>query len=270
MFYKSVWKKFLSLERRAFLLAELEQIERKGRHVPSVLRRLAKRSPSAAEDWINFLRVIDPAESVQLIDVGANCGEWCQAFLATFPNTKVIAIEPAANTFRALETRFSGDPRVRAVRAGASERPGSAQLLLADDSTLNSFVEYEAEFSADRSTVVKEREKVSLVRIDDVVEIDEKASRRVLKLDVQGHEISALKGAAATLSHIDVALCELSFVNEYVGVSPSFSEATELLRAAGLYPVVFQEYGTSMTNHRLECDVLYVRAALFKEFYDPR
>ena len=100
MFYKSVWRKFLSLERRAFLLAEIEQIERKGRHVPPMLRRLAKRSPSAAEDWINFLRVIDPAETVQLIDVGANRGEWCQAFLATFPNTSVIAIEPAANTSR--------------------------------------------------------------------------------------------------------------------------------------------------------------------------
>lgn len=256
-----------ALERRAFLLSELDDLSRLGRRVPAGLRSLALRSPSAAEDYINFLRFVDPEESVQLIDIGANCGDWCGAFLSYFPKTSVFAIEPAAATFRQLQARFAGDARVHALQAGASETAGSAVLHIGKDSTLNSLERYAEQFAADRDNVIKGGEDVSLVRVDDVVKMDESAARRVLKIDVQGHELSALKGAVETLQRIDVALCELSFVTEYVGVAPSFPAVTALLAEAGLFPVIFQEYGTTLSNHRLECDVIYVRDTLFPQLY---
>ncbi len=266
--YRSFWKKFSSLERRAFLLVELADLRKRGRTIPPGLTRTILRSPSLAEDYVNFLRFLDPADSLQLIDIGANTGEWSASFLDAFPNTNVTAIEPSNEAYAELQARFSGDARVRLIKAGASENPGTAQLMLGENSTLNSLEHYEEQFSDDRHNVLRGSEAVPLVRVDDVVTLDPAATRRVLKIDVQGHEESALRGATATLQKIDVALCELSFVNEYKSVPPSFAPVTEILRQAGLHAVIFQEYGTTLSNHRLESDVIYVRESLFRDLYN--
>jgi FkbM family methyltransferase len=255
-----------SVERRLFLLAELTDCTRKGRLVPGFARRKILRHPSEAEDYVNFLRFIKPEENIFLIDIGANVGLWLEEFLAWFPNTEAIAIEPARESFEALSSRYKGDARVTPVHAGLSNQGGKAQLRVTCDSTLNSLEVYAPEFAAYRHDETRELETVQLVRLDDIAP-QTRRSCRVLKLDVQGHEIEALEGATQTLKSIDLALCELSFVNEFVGKPPSFARVTTLMAEAGLFPVIFQEYGKRISNHRLECDVVYVRRERFEELY---
>ena len=90
---------------------------------------------------------------------------------------------------------------------------------------------------------------------------------RVLKIDVQGHEVEALLGAGQTLQDTDVMLAEVSFVNEYKDRAPSFSHVCELARKANLYPIAFQDYMQSIFTYAIERDVLFVKRKLLDKVY---
>lgn len=269
-FIRWLWLKSGSVERRLFLLSELADLRRRGHEAPPFTVRKILKNPADAEDYVNFLRFIRPDESIFLIDVGANAGYWLAEFLDWFPNTHAFAIEPAKDTFAVLSKRFKKDSRVTTAQAAVSNRSGSGTLRLVDDSTLNSLETYNSEFSEYRMDATRSVETVRLARLDEIIEAFPPADCRVLKIDVQGHEIEAIEGSHSVLDKIDVALCELSFVGEFVGKPPSFSKVTALMEAAGLYPVIFQEYGKQISNHLLECDVVYVRPERFEALYLAR
>lgn len=266
-FLRWLWRKSGSVERRLFLLSELADLRGRGQEAPAFATRKVFRDPSNAEDYVNFLRFIRPDERVFLIDVGANTGYWLLEFLAWFPNTQALAIEPANETFAALSDRFKGDMRVKTMRAAVSNRSGSGALRVIGDSTLNSLEAYNSEFAQYRHDAPLAVETVRLARLDEIVAAIPPADCRVLKIDVQGHEIEAVEGAHLVLEKIDLAICEVSFVGEFVGKPPSFSKVTALMEAAGLYPVIFQEYGKEISNHRVECDVVYIRPERFEALY---
>lgn len=261
-----LWRKVGSIEQRLYLLAELHDLK-KWDHIPpsgSICAML--RNPSEAEDYINLLRFLRPSDRIFLIDVGANVGEWSQSFISYFPHTQVVAIEPSNEAHSALQKRYADDPRVVTIKAAASDKAGETTLYLGRESTLNSLEAYDGAFINDRRNILRGTEKVPMIRIDEAVTLGD-ADRRVLKLDVQGHEIEAIEGASGILGQIDIAICELSFVNEYVNRSASFAKVTTLMQRAELYPIIFQGYGKSLSNHRLESDVIYIKPALFHHLY---
>src|ERR1022692_1182094 len=109
-----------AIEFRADLLAELQRARRLGVDVPSWLRRQVIRNPHKSEDWINFLRFIQPQNKIRLVDVGANTGFWAADFLRLFPDTSATMIEPVPATAKQLQQRFKGDGRVTVINAAAS------------------------------------------------------------------------------------------------------------------------------------------------------
>jgi FkbM family methyltransferase len=52
-----------------------------------------------------------------IIDGGANVGYSALYFAETFPETLVVALEPGAEAFAALERNTAGQPRIRPIRA---------------------------------------------------------------------------------------------------------------------------------------------------------
>ncbi|WP_029007320.1 FkbM family methyltransferase [Azospirillum halopraeferens] len=249
--------------RRAQLRRELTRCRRLGVDVPDWLARRVLRSPSAAEDLVNFLRFLRPDEPVFLMDIGANRGEWAADFLALFPDTAVVAVEPVPATFHRLRRRFEGDPRVRPINAAVSDRPGSVTLRIGTDDTLASLYDYAAPFAAARGqTDDREAVTVEALRLDDVPTDGAEGRRRVLKIDVQGHEAAVLAGGPGLLAQTDIAIVELCFAEEYEEMEPSFAPCSRLLAEAGLYPAIFQEHGRHAMAYAIERDVIFVRRPL--------
>lgn len=140
------------------------------------------------------------------------------------------------------------------------------------DDTLASLHDYAAPFAGIRGEDGRERETVTVpaLRLDDLPLDGMEGRTGVLKVDVQGHEATALAGGPALLARIDVAIVELSFVEEYAGVEPSFGACAGLLAAAGLHPAIFQEYGRHIMPHAVERDVIFVRGHLLERIIDGR
>ena len=83
--------------------------------------------------------------------------------------------------------------------------------------------------------------------------------RVIVKIDVQGHEASVLKGAAAVLNQVDAMHIEVSLF-QYEGQEHGLSEIVPLLSAAGLHLGPYQQcIGRTQTRYPFELDMVFVR-----------
>ncbi len=142
-----------------------------------------------------------------LIDVGANKGSYLPALAGTVPQGTVFAFEPQPPLARYLSrlTTACGLQNVQVVHAGCSDAAGVLPLAIPGDADTSP--------GASFAPAVAQREQcrfvdVSVVRLDDFFATE---TRRVagLKIDVEGHELAVLRGAAGVVAqHRPTIVCE--------------------------------------------------------------
>ena len=126
-----------------------------------------------------------------VVDVGANIGIYSRCFSSCVGPTGVVhAFEPSPHNFRRLQSATRKLPNVRLSRAAVGERSGRSQLYLSDN------------LNVDHRTYRPEGESRETVRVD-IIALDDyfRPGARVdlIKLDVQGYELHALRGANRVL-----------------------------------------------------------------------
>jgi FkbM family methyltransferase len=137
-----------------------------------------------------------------LIDCGANYGYWSVLVSsAPFGSHRVIAIEPSSQNFQKLanNARVNGD-RFELMKCAVGAKRGSAQL---------SGTKHEA-FSIAGEADSDGGEEVPVIALDDLID-DGKVSaegKYLIKLDVEGVEVEAIKGGSRLLEGDSVVLCE--------------------------------------------------------------
>jgi FkbM family methyltransferase len=152
-------------------------------------------------------------EAVKVVfDVGASEGYVTADYRRQFPDATVYSFEPTEAAFETLRRRFDGDPKVVPVRCAVGAEAGSATLymhafaqtnsLLPDDAALGKLAAADQVRSLGQQTV-------PVVRIDDFCAQKQIASIDLLKMDIQGFELSALKGARRMLDSHAVRLIYL-------------------------------------------------------------
>jgi FkbM family methyltransferase len=227
------------------------------------------RSPGESEDWVNLARFLNPSDPIYLIDVGANTGDFTVRAQQEYADLRVVGFEPVASNFAALQKRFAGNSSVTMHNVAASNEAGQTRIYIGRSNSLFSLEKYTSEgdtaYGIGDSSYA-ETETIECRTLDSFA-LDPQDRKVLLKVDVQGHEESALDGATATLRLVDVAIIECSFANEYQGRPPSFAGVVRRLAAAGLYPVVFQDYGRTWSTYAFERDVIFVRENLLKNLW---
>jgi len=126
-----------------------------------------------------------------VVDVGANIGIYSRCFSGCVGPTGVVhAFEPSPQNFRRLQSATRKLANVRLSRAAVGERSGRSQLYLSDN------------LNVDHRTYRPEGESRETVRVD-IIALDDyfRPGARVdlIKLDVQGYELHALRGANRVL-----------------------------------------------------------------------
>lgn len=262
-----LWHYFHAITYRLFLYMEVLRLEYSGRNIPNNLYRLIWRNPSDAEDWVNLLAFVDVAESVLLVDIGANVGEFSLGFRKIFPGSIVIAFEPTSQAFLHLRSCTERDGNIQVYNVGISDKIRDVEMYVPADDRLSSIVSYTNTVNSIRNMETDNVEKVRffpLDHFDDVFCVDGKT---IIKIDVQGHEIEVLRGGTSILKKADVILCECTFAPVYDGVEPSFRMISQILGDIGFYPVVFQEYGYHVSNYAIERDVIFIKEKYFGNIF---
>lgn len=145
-----------------------------------------------------------------VLDVGANRGQFAQLALETLPmeRTTIHCFEPSATAFTALSGLLARNPSIRLHQTAIGAERGHATLWSdAAGSSLSSLSRRDVSHCGMRFDC---HEQVTVRTIDDFCEESQLERLHLVKLDVEGHELSAMRGAARMLQsgRIDVITFE--------------------------------------------------------------
>lgn len=151
--------------------------------------RFMKR-PKTAERELNYLDRIVP-EGAVTVDVGANCGLYTQKLAKL--SGKVHAFEPSHDMATLLRRTSASNVSIHEV--ALSDHEGDADLYIPQghDGLVHGLASLEKSHNPDTVDVVAAH--VPLARLDGVMRDDV----AFVKVDVEGHELSVLKGATGLI-----------------------------------------------------------------------
>lgn len=195
-----------------------------------------------------------------IIDVGANRGQFTLACRLALPGVPVVAFEPIpveAAVYRKVHGHCSA---ITLIESALGERGGSAGLHLsqsADSSSLLPIGKMQTELfehTGEVGTIT-----VAVQRLDDLGCYWGGRAQQLLKLDVQGFELSVLKGAPETLKSCHHIYAECSEVMLYDGQALR-SEVEAFLKAHGF--TLRGRYNEQWNDGQLiQADYLFSRLA---------
>ncbi|MBN9119412.1 MAG: FkbM family methyltransferase [Planctomycetes bacterium] len=142
-----------------------------------------------------------------VLDVGANETRWARLAARVFPESRFVLIEPQEEMVPALAAFCGAHPSARFVRAGAAAQPGEAVQTIWDDLQGSTFVVP----AADQMLRAGRQRVTPMVTIDEVF-AGEPHLPELVKLDIQGYELEALKGAGRLFGRTEVFILEVQLI----------------------------------------------------------
>jgi FkbM family methyltransferase len=170
-----------------------------------------------------------------VLDAGANHGQYAQYLRSIGYRGKIVCFEPLSDAFRIISNYSKKDHNVIiAPRMALGDYNGSVSINVAGNSESSSLLKA-SDIHVKAEPLVKSigTETVPINRLDEVAhKYMEDAASVFLKIDVQGSELSVLKGASGLLPKIRGIQLELSLVPLYEG-EPLYREMIEAVESAG-------------------------------------
>jgi FkbM family methyltransferase len=229
--YRTLWRKWCEQKEKGGSQATAGQL-----HTPE---------PTAASEpqgyrRLSLYRFFDDLPRLKVIDVGASPIDGPPPYQALFDagHVELVGFEPDAEQHRRLVAleRPNATYLPYAVGDGAPgvlhvcKSAGMTSLLEPDQEILKHF------HGLPQWGTVLRTIPVQTKRLDDLPEV---IGTDYLKLDIQGGELAALRGAAKLLAQVLVVHLEVQFVPFYKN-QPLFAELDQALRQAGFFLHRFQ------------------------------
>jgi len=184
------------------------------------------------EELAFTLHVLRPGDL--FVDVGANQGGWSLA--AAGRGARVFSFEPVPLTCERLRANIAGNPigirqRVRVFPCGLSDEVGRVSFT-ADLDAGNHRVRWESDAEFGSVSVDFDRAD-NLLRGEDPV---------VMKIDVEGEELSVLKGSRDVLSKPSLAAVVMETFRPQNFAKPALIESEAILREHGFVPMAYDPW----------------------------
>lgn len=152
------------------------------------------RKRNARDDYnLALLLQLSLHESARCVDVGANVGSILNAIVQAAPRGEHVAFEPVPWLASDLRVKF---PAVEVHEAAVCDKAGEATFVVLRDRPAQSGLK--ATLPSNLGGCVQEAITVQTVRLDDV--LGDGPPPQFIKIDVEGGELPALRGADAVLA----------------------------------------------------------------------
>lgn len=194
-----------------------------------------------------------------IFDLGANTGQTAEKYRSHFPGATVYSFEPTAKTFATLETKFSGQSRVRPFNLAVSDQAGKVTLHHATRDYSNSlfpFTERGAAIVGDRR--MESSAEVEATTLDEFCRAHAIAEIDILKMDIQGSELRALRGARELLTgrRVKLIYTEVLFSEIYEGQG-HFEEQKRLLSDLGYRLFALYDFNYTKDGYLSWADAIF-------------
>jgi len=192
-------------------------------------------------------------------DVGANKGQFSLVARETHPHAMIHAFEPLPQPAGLYERVFAGDRKVSLSVCALGEQVEELTINVSrhdDSSSILPISSLQTQLYP--GTQKSGEQRIKVCRGDDVLGMLEVVAPVMLKIDVQGYEMSVLKGFSQSLDKIEYILTEVSFAELYEGQQLAH-EIVSWLAARGF--VLTGMYNLSVINGvAVQADALFKRS----------
>lgn len=172
---------------------------------------------------LRWIREVIP-QCATVFDVGANVGDWTELVLGINAHLTVHCFEPCAGTFQRLQKRNFGSAVVL-NHAALGAHIGEAKMhVFGECAGTNSLYL--------RHGLKSEQRQYEIIRmdtLDDYCERKDIGKIDLLKIDVEGHELSVLQGATHMLSQSRIKRVQFEYGGTFIDARILLKDMFELL-----------------------------------------
>lgn len=178
-------------------------------------------------------KLIGRAGITDLIDVGANAGQWAQQVRQYGYRGDIWSYEPLSSAFARLSAAAAADPRWHVTRTAVGAKQEQLTINVSQNTLFSSFAPMREAGVNATPNHASEYVHTEVVPVDTLDHLAEGITGRVgVKIDVQGFESQVMDGGEATLARAHYLEVELSLVPCYEG-EPLYLEMLERIRGYG-------------------------------------
>lgn len=210
---------------------------------------------------MNELKRLVPGEAPFVIDGGVHKGEFIELIQRQYSNPTVHGYEPIPTLAKSLISKYEKNDKIKIREAALGAKKTTVELHITKILPASSILQAGAQshkYHID-GLEAKDRIKVSQVRLDTEISND----IDILKLDLQGYELEALKGSVGMLNRVKLALLEIEFFPLYEN-QPLFSDIDIFMRANGFRLLNFYDLYTHGDGQLTSGDAIYLNNTFFE------
>lgn len=210
---------------------------------------------AAYRDRIGDLVLATGMKDPVIVDGGANKGDVTALFLHHFAKPRIHAFEPIPDLAERLTRRFSRHPSVVIHQCALGDCEAAVDLHITNNVVSSSIFRPSAVNMGVHGAAVAISRTVPIR----TVALDEEVAEQVdiIKLDLQGYELRALKGATRQLAGAKAVLVEVEFIPMYEGQA-DFTGVHQFLVAQGYRLFNFYEMWTLPNGQVEAADAIYL------------
>lgn len=192
-------------------------------------------------------------EQSVFFDVGSNVGEWSEALLSAGAKGRLIAVDPIRRNLQAVQKRLDrfGWSRYELCELALSDTPGKARFFTHTDVALSGHDSLLDMHSIGYAESVESTE-VTTETLDSLAARLAVSGILFLKIDVEGNELSVLKGANGLLSTQAIEFIQIEFghasraariyLHDIVNYVSCYGYSMFVIKPNGLLPLDFTPF----------------------------
>lgn len=202
-------------------------------------------------------RILAGLQLNTVVDIGANRGQFALCIRRLYPHAQIFSFEPLRKPAIAWMRNFGADTRARLFNKAVALQAGTATMHVSRWDVSSSLLPFaQAQHDNFPLTEQASREVVETATLEECLDQSMIQDSALLKLDVQGFELSALKGCGRLLDRFRYVYVEASFIELYVGQALA-TEVIGFLFSRGFALVCVANLSSGSSVRPIQADFLF-------------
>lgn len=196
---------------------------------------------------------------VSIIDAGSNDGLYSLLFRMYFPNSTIYAFEP--NPEVKLIKQIKNDERVKVFHVALGDKNEQQKMYVYEDTSLSKSSSISKPIMEDRKMKTID---ITVTTLDTWMRKESINNIDILKLDLEGYDLKALRGSTSLFPKIKVIIIEVLFHKRYEETS-TFFDINEFLSKNGFEFFNLYDIGIDINGRLNVGNAVFIKKNMAKQ-----